>query len=222
MSVKDRMIYFIAYLDQGGQNWFEEKVGLSRGFVNKIGDSIRKKSMDKIRTHYPELNPSWLLTGEGEMLLSEDNTDGPKAPYKAQRRKEKKGLPVYESHPATLSNVESYNDEPQGKPDFYVNIPQYRNCDFITRARGDSMHPIIRNMALVGGKRIYDFKVIVFGDIYIIHTRNGIETVKYIHPHETDDDQILLVPYNGNAKTTPVHKSEILRVFQAQFVLNPL
>lgn len=141
---------------------------------------------------------------------------------KPVRRKIEKKIPVYESAPATLSNIESYRDEQHVEPDFYLSIPQYRHCDMITRARGDSMHPLIRNMALVGGKRIYDFNVVIFGDIYIVHTSNGIETIKYVHPHESDSDQVLLVPYNGNAKSTPIHKSEIIRIYQAQFVLNPL
>lgn len=132
------------------------------------------------------------------------------------------GMPVYESAPMTLTNVESYRDEKQEAPDFWLNIPQYRKCTYACRAKGDSMHPVIRNHALVGGKEITDMSVIIFGDIYIIHTRNGIETIKYIHPDPDNPENILLVPYNGNAKTTPIHKSDILRLYQAEFVINPL
>ncbi|MCL2042163.1 MAG: hypothetical protein FWG84_09050 [Bacteroidales bacterium] len=51
-----------------GQNKFAESVGLSRGYVNNIGDNITMKSVNKIVQVYPELNKNWLLTGEGEML----------------------------------------------------------------------------------------------------------------------------------------------------------
>jgi hypothetical protein len=64
--------------------------------------------------------------------------------------------------------------------------------------------------------------VIIFGEVYIIHTQNGLETVKYIHPHESDQDILVLVPLNEKAKSTPVHKSEILRIYEARAVFNPL
>jgi phage repressor protein C with HTH and peptisase S24 domain len=132
------------------------------------------------------------------------------------------GMPVFESAPATLSVVESYRDEKQDYPDFWLSIPQYRKCTYACRAKGDSMHPLIRNHALVGGMEIVDMNVIIFGDVYIVHTKNGIETIKYIHPHPSDEEKLLLVPYNEHAKTTPLHKRDIIRLYQAQFVLNPI
>lgn len=65
--MKKRLIDFLAYLGIG-QLKFEENVGLSRGYVNKIGDNITVKSLNKISLVYPELNINWLKTGEGEML----------------------------------------------------------------------------------------------------------------------------------------------------------
>jgi len=132
------------------------------------------------------------------------------------------GMPVFESAPATLSVIESYRDEKQDYPDFWLSIPQYRKCTYACRAKGDSMHPLIRNHALVGGMEIVDMNVIIFGDVYIVHTKNGIETIKYIHPHPSDEEKLLLVPYNEHAKTTPLHKRDIIRLYQAQFVLNPI
>jgi hypothetical protein len=65
--MKKRLIEFLAYLGIG-QLAFEEKVGLSRGYVNKVVDSIRTDTVNKIISVYPELSRTWLLTGEGEMI----------------------------------------------------------------------------------------------------------------------------------------------------------
>ncbi|MCL1933283.1 MAG: hypothetical protein FWF53_05695 [Candidatus Azobacteroides sp.] len=65
--MKERLIEFLAYLGMG-QTKFEEKVGLSRGFVNKIGEGITGKTLKKINEVYPELNTNWLKTGEGDMI----------------------------------------------------------------------------------------------------------------------------------------------------------
>lgn len=162
---------------------------------------------------------------EKDTMLNEMGEAG--GEYLAKRRKLKhtptnNGMPVFESAPATLSNVQSYRDDNNDTPDFWLSIPQYRHCNYACRAKGDSMHPVVRNHALVGGREITELSVIIFGDIYIVHTKNGIETIKYIHPDPDNENKILLVPYNGNAKTTPIHKSEILRLYVAEFVINPL
>lgn len=75
MTTKDRLITFLAYINIS-QGKFEKGVGLSTGFVNNVGDSIRKSSLDKISSVYPELNTAWLLTGVGNMINENKNNIG--------------------------------------------------------------------------------------------------------------------------------------------------
>lgn len=67
MSVKDRLIEFIRY-NNLSQASFERRVGLSNGFVNNIGDTIRQVSIDKIKKEFPQINVNWLLVGVGAMI----------------------------------------------------------------------------------------------------------------------------------------------------------
>ncbi len=53
-----------------GQTKFEEKVGWSRGFINKLSGNTTIRSLEKIKAVYPELNMEWLIFGDGEMLKS--------------------------------------------------------------------------------------------------------------------------------------------------------
>lgn len=69
-GVKERVLEFLNYL-QLSQGKFEEAVGLSNGFVNNIGDTIRESSIKKIKNRYPDLNEVWLKTGSEKMLISE-------------------------------------------------------------------------------------------------------------------------------------------------------
>ena len=70
--MKDRLASFLAYLDIS-QRKFEANCGLSNGFADKVGDSIRTNNLNKISNIYPELNTNWLKTGEGEMLKPQHN-----------------------------------------------------------------------------------------------------------------------------------------------------
>lgn len=67
MSLRDRILNFIEAKGLTVQS-FEKMVGLSNGAVSKMGDNTRRGTLDKISSRFPELNCSWLLTGEGEML----------------------------------------------------------------------------------------------------------------------------------------------------------
>ena len=67
-SLKERLIKFIDYLGIE-KSVFERKCNLSNGFVDKAGDNTRTSSLDKISKIFPELNITWLRTGNGKMLL---------------------------------------------------------------------------------------------------------------------------------------------------------
>ena len=67
MTTKERLINFLAY-KKIGQTKFEEMCNISRGLVNNMKGSISSKTILKIENTFPELNITWLLTGEGEML----------------------------------------------------------------------------------------------------------------------------------------------------------
>ena len=69
-TVKDRLVAFLGY-KKIGQARFASTAGLSRGYVNNIVNTIGPEAQPKIATAYPDLNMTWLLTGDGEMLNGE-------------------------------------------------------------------------------------------------------------------------------------------------------
>ena len=66
-KTKERLLQFLHYKDLG-QKKFELSIDMGNGWVNKVGDSIRENTLQKIRDVYPELNIAWLISGVGEML----------------------------------------------------------------------------------------------------------------------------------------------------------
>lgn len=54
-------------------NQFYVKTGLANGFLNTVGDKLRKPSIEKIKKSFPYWSMDYLLLGKGEMLI-ENNT----------------------------------------------------------------------------------------------------------------------------------------------------
>ena len=51
---------------------FEQISGLSNGSFSKLSDNTRRSTVNRISIAFPDLNTSWLLTGEGEMLKQKE------------------------------------------------------------------------------------------------------------------------------------------------------
>ncbi len=77
-TVKQRLISFLSYKGLS-QKKFEDAVGLSNGYINNLKESPSSVKVQKIFNTFPDLNKDWLLTGEGEMLISPSKADNCKA-----------------------------------------------------------------------------------------------------------------------------------------------
>lgn len=70
MAVKDRLIEYIK--SKGISNSeFCRAIGVSNAFVSSMRRSIQPDKAKSIALKFPDLNISWLLTGEGTMLQGE-------------------------------------------------------------------------------------------------------------------------------------------------------
>ena len=68
-SVKNRLIDFLKYKGIS-QSKFEQQCGISNGYVNNIRKGIKSEMFDKkIAPIFPELSKTWLLLGEGSMIV---------------------------------------------------------------------------------------------------------------------------------------------------------
>ncbi len=177
MNIKQRMLNFIEYNGLDIKR-FELNVGLSNGFVSHIGDSIRKKSLDKISERYPELNLNWLLTGIGDMIQHVNSVHDPQGEYRTTHRskQKQKGIPVYDN---------SIEDEPA----YEVDIPQFRDCNFGKIIHESAMLPAIHNGATIFCKLVTDKLMIIPGDMYFIKFDN-YEKVRRLQ--RTDDSSMML------------------------------
>jgi len=62
---------------------FERSIGMSNASFGKSlknGGAIGSDKLENILKTYPDISPSWLMTGVGEMLISEESINNPKQP----------------------------------------------------------------------------------------------------------------------------------------------
>lgn len=69
-TVKERLIKFINYKGLT-INKFEKICGFSTGYIANMRVSIQPSKVQSIAKNFPDANTGWILTGEGEMLKTE-------------------------------------------------------------------------------------------------------------------------------------------------------
>lgn len=73
--ITERLKQFIDFINVS-ISAFEKSIGMSNASFRKIynnNGAIGSDKLERILNTYPQLNPSWLLTGEGSMILGEEN-----------------------------------------------------------------------------------------------------------------------------------------------------
>lgn len=77
-TVKERLKYFIK--SEGiSEREFCRRVGVGSAYIQSIRKSIMPDTLQQITIQFPRLNPIWLMVGDGEMLLPEEEKK-PEAP----------------------------------------------------------------------------------------------------------------------------------------------
>lgn len=166
---------------------FEEKTGLANGFVSKVGFSIREAKLEFISKSFPELNITWLLTGEGNMLKGvepEDNATGGNL------------IPFYDDVASIGGNNEiSANTDGVTAPSEYIDTGDwFRDATAAIRHYGESMieYPTGCILAL---REVSDRRLIIPGRDYVIETDEYRVTKKVqlgkdsIRAHSTNDER---------------------------------
>ena len=76
MDVKTRLKDYLTY-KKVSQNSFCKALGVSAAYIASIRKSIAPDKLLGIAEYYPDLNISWLLTGQGSMLNDEKLPSSP-------------------------------------------------------------------------------------------------------------------------------------------------
>lgn len=192
LTVKERLVAFIK--EKGlSQSRFEKMTGLSNGFVNNISKGIGADKLQKILGVYPDLNTTWLLTGEGEMLKRcstpvHKNTR-PRIPYDAAAgtlTETVEGITEYECEEVPVISV----------------FPKY---DFTIRIVGRSMEPEYFAGDEVACLKVNEKRFLQWGRVHVLDTTQGV-IIKRIYDN---GDSVICRSYNPEFPDFIVPKEDI-------------
>lgn len=168
-SIKERTIKFVKY-KRIMMKEFEQKCGLSTGYVTAMRKGFGTEKLNNVLTAYPELNREWLLYGEGTMLKQSlpskevDNSD--KVPL----------IPILAQGGALTDYVGSVRAS-----DCEMVTSPVKGADYAITIHGDSMSPDYPSGSHVLIKRINERAFVEWGKVYVLDTCNGV-VIKRLMP----------------------------------------
>lgn len=175
--IVDRILQIIEYKGINKSKFYKE-TGLSNGFLDKVKD-IGVSKLEYILNSYPDINPEWLLTGNGEMLKTNNRYEIDKTLHTPKLAEPLSHygntVPLYDLVP-TAGVMEIFSENPLSVPIDHISIPNLPKCDGAMHIRGDSMYPLLKSGDIVAYKTVHDYQNIIWGEMYIVYlSYNGEE-----------------------------------------------
>lgn len=214
-TVKSRLYTYLSKKNiRVGQ--FCKSIGVSPSFVSSMRKSIQPDKIKSIALLYPDLNTTWLLTGEGEMLtngIEDTNTHKPTYDSDIPRKSYTHGVPYYNVD--FIGGFDLIINDQSAYPEYYVDFKEYNCADCWCNVTGHSMEPEINQGDIVALKELQDWRTYIpAGEIYGIVTTEH-RTIKKVSPSQREG-YIRLIPINKSPEYVPqeIPLNIVLKVYK--------
>lgn len=166
-------------------NRVTNELGLSVGTLGKSRKENRDlsdKNIEKILKYYVDINRTWLLTGEGDMLEPEKvETTAEKVVHENNNTTQILLLPISAQGGSLNDFVRSVKESECEKI-----ISPIKGADYAMSVSGDSMSPEYPSGSQILIKRINEKAFIDWGRVYVLDTCNGT-IIKRLFPSDVAD-----------------------------------
>lgn len=187
-------------------NKFAHIIGLKRSEnlyqIKRGAFGVSKELSSLITKKYPQINRSWLITGDGQMLVGA--SDAGVDPEMV--------IPFYSIDANQIGNISLENI----KPLYNISIPIA--ADLAVQCIGNSMSPEIPNGSTVILKEV-DITTLLPGIPYLVVTPE-YSTIKVVRTISGDQTKLLLQPRNtADFDEMIIEKSQIIRLYAIRAVI---
>lgn len=187
--LKQRILQYLDFKDISKYKFYQD-TGLSNGILSQ-NNGLSEENTLKVLSYFSDINPTWLLTGEGEMLRvgKADNI----VKVKPKELSKPKSIPLI-----PINAVAGF-----GAGEFVINesdierryvIAEFDKADFMIRVSGNSMIPYYLNGDILACQHILEINFIQFGRVFVIDTEQGV-LVKRLHKSKNEDE---IICYSDN------------------------
>lgn len=183
---------------------------LSQGLIGqarKGKSDLGKQSIERILKEYQDLSRVWLLTGEGDMLKSANNSPAPSRENSYQEDCVPL-LPVEAIAGLTVGFAEGLNLH-----DCRMIKTPFPGAEYAIQVSGDSMHPTIKSGDMLYIKKINEKAFIPWGHVVVLDTENGA-VVKEVYPCEGEEDYIEARSVNPKYPPYKIEKQSIYGMYK--------
>lgn len=163
----------LQFLDYKGISKYEfyQKTGISNGILSQ-NNGLSEENTLKFLSYFPEINPEWLLTGNGPMLKpSKDEQDSILPAYQCLNENTNQGIPLIPSSAMAgffTGDIQVLEYECER----FI-IPSFKDADFLISVKGSSMEPKYSSGDLVACKRMSVDTFFQWNKVYVLDTEQG-------------------------------------------------
>lgn len=210
-TVKERLI---AYLKNKkiGQNRFEALAGLSNGYISHLVNAPGLDKLTKILNAAPDLNKTWLLAGEGEMLNSNTVVQSETNALDCEDAEVIESFPILPEVVAESqnTNIEAYIEENSSELE-RVNPSSLLSASHAAeRILRTSMLPTFQPEDIVFVRFLPDRMKLCDGDIYYLNCKNRPTMIRRIKFEP--DNRLRLVAQNPQYGDVIISREDIINV----------
>lgn len=202
-TTKQRILQYIDFkcIDR---TIFFQQTGLKRGLLDadKLKSTVSDVFIAKIIATYPDLNPDWLITGQGPMLRDENKVTD-LISYDPSV-----GVPYYDVD-FTAGFDAIFNNQTL-LPAHNIVFKPFEEAQLWCNVTGDSMADKINSGDIIALKEI-SVESILYGEIYAI-VLDDVRTIKVLRK-SSDPNKLRFVPINKEYDEQEFEKYRIQRVY---------
>jgi len=190
------------------ERYFCREIGVSNGFLNKVND-VGSDKLNKILYRYPEINPIWLLTGNGSMLVTNTQSASKATPDTILSLPAEKGIPlITETALRRFRDTEFGIQEPDIKEYYVVPKFKYRIIDFMVEVADNGMYPQYNSGDIIACTVIKENTFIQWNKTHVIATKGQGVLIKRIKK-SSRDEFIVAVSDNETHEPFEIPRKEI-------------
>lgn len=203
-TTKDRLTF---YLKQKGINKsdFGRRIGVSNAYVSSMRNSIQPDKLEKIASSFSDLNITWLMTGEGEMLNRATPASTPSEVIPLINIDSVGG--VHSENSITLSEQHIIRQ---------LAIDGARDGDVAILQSGTSMSPTIPSGSVLLIRQVPEWRdYFGYGSVYVLLLKDGRRITKEVRKFEPDPlNYVTCVSFNPDVADEELPRSLIVGVWK--------